>query len=417
MVTLLLTIGIVLSTVAVLLLWWLWRLEVRSVLRIGGFAIAGMMLIAGVATTGLYVWARNSTGTSQFARSLVWGESAFGDQDRFPARGIEAGDDVLQFGTLGDAPLGTYRSSDGDTLDQLLVGNQTTAFIVLKGDDVLYEEYFNGSSHDALQTSFSVAKSFTSTLIGIAVDEGIFTSLDDAVTDYLPELAERDERYTQITLRNLLTMSSGLSFADGGGPWDDPANTYHGTNLRSGVVDTPRIEGPPGKVFHYNDWNVIMLGLALERAAGIPVSDYAATRLWQPMGAEAAGSWSLDSDRHGFEKMFVGLNARAIDFARFGWLYLNEGRRGDDQIVPAEFVDEATRLDTTTDPASDYQYLWWIDEARSSFFANGDHGQFIYVDPDADIVIVRHGTGPGNVDWIPLLGDIADFTTQHAQAH
>ncbi len=79
----------------------------------------------------------------------------------------------------------------------------------------------------------------------------------------------------------------------------------------------------------------------------------------------------------GFEKMFVGLNARAINFARFGWLYLNEGRSGDDQIVPAEFVDEATRLDTTTDPASEYQYLWWIDEARSSFYANGDHGQFI----------------------------------------
>jgi len=134
------------------------------------------------------------------------------------------------------------------------------------------------------------------------------------------------------------------------------------------------------------------------------------------MGAEADGSWSLDSDRHGFEKMFVGLNARAIDFARFGRVYLNRGRNGDNQIVPADFVDEATRVDTTTDPASDYQYLWWIDRARSSYYANGDHGQFIYVDPDADIVIVRHGTGPGEIDWIPFLGDVADFTAEHAPA-
>mgnify|MGYP001815781039 CR=1 FL=1 len=144
------------------------------------------------------------------------------------------------------------------------------------------------------------------------------------------------------------------------------------------------------------------------------VTDYAATRLWQPMGAEADGSWSLDSDRHRFEKMFVGLNARAIDFARFGWLYLNDGHNGDNQIISAAFVQEATRVDTTTDPAGEYQYLWWIDEARNSYYANGDHGQFIYVDPGADIVIVRNGTGIGNIDWIPLLGDIAEYAPQHS---
>lgn len=413
---LLLAIGVPLTLVSVALGWWLWRLVAPSALRMAGLVLAGVLLVAGLATTGLYVWARNSTDTSQFARSLLWGESAFGDQHRFPSRAISAGDDKLELGTAEGAALAEYRSGDGEDLEQMLGDNQTTAFIVLRGDDLVYEQYFNGSDHDALQTSFSVAKSVTATLIGIAVDEGIFTSLDDPVTDYLPELAERDEGYRQITLRHLLTMSSGLSFDDGGGPWDDPANTYHGTNLRSAVLDTPRIEGPPGEIFHYNDWNVIMLGLALERASGMQVTDYASTRLWQPMGAEADGSWSLDSDRHRFEKMFVGLNARAIDFARFGWLYLNDGHNGDDQVIPPEFVQEATQVDTTTDPARDYQYLWWIDEAQNSYFANGDHGQFIYIDPGADVVIVRNGTDVGNIDWIPFLANIATYTAQHSPA-
>lgn len=410
-----LAIGILLTVAAALLSLRSWRLKRRPALRVGLLGLTSVLLLAGLGTIGLVVWAHNSTDSSQLARALVWGESAFGDQDRFPTRVVSAGDDVLEFGAVSGNPLAGYRSSAGETLDQLLASNDTTAFIVLHGDDLVYEQYFNGSSHDALQTSFSVAKSFTATLIGIAVEDGPFTSLDDPVTSYLPELTDQDARYDEITLRHLLTMTSGLSFTEGSGPWDDPANTYHGTDLRSAVVNIPTIEGPPGQVFHYNDWNVIMLGIALERASGIPVADYAAVNLWQPMGAEANGSWSLDSDRHGFEKMFVGLNARAMDFARIGRLYLNDGRNGNQQVVPAEFVDEATRLDTTTDPASEYQYLWWIDEARNSFFANGDHGQFIYVNPDADIVIVRHGTGPGNVDWIPLFGELTDFVGDSAR--
>ena len=157
-------------------------------------------------------------------------------------------------------------------------------------------------------------------------------------------------------------MSSGLSFDEGSSPWDDPADTYHGTDLRTAVVTEPDVIEAPGAVFDYNDRDVILLGLVLERATGTSVSEYLESRLWQPMGAESDGSWSLDSDEHGFEKSFVGVNGRAIDFAKLGWIYLNEGRNGDRQIVSADFVDEATRLDTTTDPAPGYQYLWWIDE-------------------------------------------------------
>jgi CubicO group peptidase (beta-lactamase class C family) len=99
-----------------------------------------------------------------------------------------------------------------------------------------------------------------------------------------------------------------------------------------------------------------------------------------------------------------------------GWLYLNEGKNGDRQVVPSGFVEEATRLDTSTDPAAQYQYLWWLDEARNAYFAQGDHGQFIYVHPDAGLVITRHGTTPDNVDWVGLMGDLAEWLESQTSA-
>ncbi len=317
------------------------------------------------------------------------------------------------FAPVAVSPVADHVGDEGVPLAEILEGSDTTAFIVLHGDRLLYEGYSNGSDRTDVQTSFSVAKSFVATLVGIAVDEGFLDSLDDRVVDHVPELVEHDPRFREITIRHLITMSSGLSFDEGSSPWDDPADTYHGTDLRTAVVTEPDVIEAPGAVFDYNDRDVILLGLVLERATGTSVSEYLESRLWQPMGAESDGSWSLDSDEHGFEKSFVGVNGRAIDFAKLGWIYLNEGRNGDRQIVSADFVDEATRLDTTTDPAPGYQYLWWIDGADDSFFANGDHGQFIYVDPAAELVIVRHGSGPGDVAWIEFFGELSDWLEPH----
>ncbi|MCP3936198.1 MAG: serine hydrolase [Actinomycetia bacterium] len=406
---LILGLGVAVCGLAIGALWWARRRRKRSGLRRVVTILGTSVLVVGLTTIGTYLWALTATDTSQFARSLVWGGSAFGDQDRFPSRTIEASEDPVIFEPVADSPVAAYEADgSGRSLDQFLDDGDTTAFIVLHGDRLLYEGYFNGSSHNSTQTSFSVAKSFTATLLGIALDDGHITSLEDPVTTYVPELTDRDERFTEITLRHLLTMSSGLSFEDGASPWADPANTYHGTDLRSAVLSEPTIEQPPGTRFHYNDWNVILLGLVLERATGMSVSDYMQQRLWQPMGAEADGSWSLDSDRHGFEKTFVGVNGRAIDLAKLGWIYLNEGYNGEHQVVSSAYIAEATSVDTTTDPASHYQYLWWIDEDRDSYYANGDHGQFIYVDPGADLVIAHNGRS-GDIDWIGFMGELADW--------
>lgn len=404
----LLFIGSLVVGVSAPALWWVRRRRQSAVSTVFS-VVAAVLLGLGVGALGIYVWALSATDTSQFARAMVWGESGFGDQDRFPSRPMSAADEPLLFSAVSDSPIAGYVEPDRNRpLDELLESNDTTAFIILHGDELLYEGYFNGSSRESVQTSFSVAKSFIATLVGIAIEEGAIGGLDDPVTTYVPELAQRDDRFRDITLRHLITMSSGLSFEEGGSPWADPANTYYGTDLRSAVLTVPSVELPPGTTFDYNDWNVILLGLVLERATETSVAEYMESRLWQPMGAEAEGSWSLDSDPSGFEKMFVGVNGWAIDFAKLGWLYLNEGRNGNLQVVPADFVAQATGLDTSTDPAPGYQYLWWIDQEHHAYFAAGDHGQYIYVMPAADLVIVHHGRS-GDFNWIQLMGDLAEW--------
>ena len=206
------------------------------------------------------------------------------------------------------------------SFDELLASTQTTAFLIIKDDRLIYENYFNGYERDSINTSFSVAKSFVSALVGISIDEGLIDSVDDPITKYIPELQNKDSRYSAITIKNLLSMSSGLRYVEEETPFSDDTKTYYDPNLRT-VALSAVIEEEPGKRFHYNNYNYLLLGIILERATGMPVAKYMEEKLWKPLGMEAPASWSLDSETNGFEKMESGINARAIDFAKFGRLY------------------------------------------------------------------------------------------------
>jgi CubicO group peptidase (beta-lactamase class C family) len=383
------------------------RLGVRIAKR-ATIGLAGSVLVVVAFGTGVYLWALTATDASVLARAIVWQESDTGDIDRFPARSFRAGPDPVVFSRVPSPLLADLTIDPGQrALDDYLEAAETYAFLVVRGDTLIYEGYFNGAALGDLHTSFSVAKSFTATLVGIALEEGYFTDLDDPITDYLPELAERDPRFTEIRLRHLITMSAGVRFEEWLSAWDDPTLSYYATDLRAAALEHTEIVAPPGTAFHYNDYYPPMLGMALERAAGMPVTEFMETRLWQPMGAEFDGSWSLDGDDSGFEKMFVGVNAAAVDYAKLGWLYLNGGRNGDRQVVPEDWVEEATRPDVSNDPARDYQYYWWVDEERGAYYAQGDKCQFIYVYPRADLVLVRLGWDCGDTYWTGLMGDIA----------
>jgi CubicO group peptidase (beta-lactamase class C family) len=372
----------------------------------------GIIVLLITAVLGVYVWAWSSTDESTLARALIWRESDVGDQDRFPARRIPAG------ARASSLPAGLERklviNAGGQELDEFLRDTETLAFVVVHKDRLVRERYFGGSSRETLLTSFSVAKSFVSTLVGIAIDEGLIGSVDDRVTKYLPELAARDSRFREISLRHLLTMSSGLRYQEGRFlSLGDDTYTYYGVDLRDVALKRVRIAGPPGVAWEYNNYHPLLLGLVLERTTGTSVSNFMATRLWQPLGAEGDATWNLDSERSGFEKMESGLNARAVDYARFGLLLLHHGEWNGRRIVSGDWVRVATGANTTTDPAYyyGYRYFWWLDvERQGRFYAFGKYGQYVYVAPDADAVVVRFGRdwGVDNVTWLAAFREIAD---------
>ena len=376
--------------------------------------LAAGVLAAALLVLGVYAWAWASLDRSSIARAMWWREADVGDQYRFPARTIPAGDATrpLPAGVEMD-PAPPSGADDDRAFDEFLRGTDTLAFLVVDEDRLVYERYFGGADRQARQTSFSVAKSFLSTLVGIAIDEGSIGSITDPVTEYLPELAERDPRFERITLRDLLTKSSGIRYEEQSLPlpWGDDVDTYYGTDLRDLALSATQIVRPPGQEWLYNNYNPLLLGLVLERATGMSVSDYMATRLWQPLGAEADATWNLDSQGSGFEKLESGLNATPVDFARFGQLFLHRGQWNGTRIVSRDWVRVATAADTTADPAVHYQYFWWIDTERPGrFFALGNFGQYIYVAPDAGSVIVRNGRdwGVDNDTWLTVFREFAD---------
>ncbi|MFN8201451.1 MAG: serine hydrolase [Solirubrobacteraceae bacterium] len=366
-----------------------------------------------VVVGGVYVWARLSTDSSTLARALVWMQADVGDQARFPARAIPAGARASALPVAPARDLSITIDGARRRLRDALEGTSTRAFVVVHRDRVVFERYDGGSSERTRETSFSVAKSFVSTLVGIAIDHHVIGSVDDPLTDYVPELAHRDQRFRQITLRDLLTMRSGLRYEESSGPWPwgDDTYTYYGVDLRKEALERTKIEEPPGQRWRYNNYNPLLLGLVLERATGMPVSQYMADTLWQPLGAVSDATWSLDSKGSGFEKLESGVNATARDYARFGLLFLHRGRWNEHQIVARDWVRTATAPQTTTDYPNPYGYLWWIDGRRPGrFYAFGNYGQYIYIDPIASIVIVRLGSdwGHDNERWLSTFRAIAD---------
>jgi CubicO group peptidase (beta-lactamase class C family) len=374
--------------------------------RVGQAALAVLVLLGLV-----YAGAWATTDRFGASRAIAWLESDTGDIDRFPAREVPTGSDPLPL-PAGE-PVDLAAIWPGDDLEADLAANETVALLIVRDGELVTEEYRGGVGPGDLRTSFSAVKSVVSTLVGLAISDGLIRSVDDPVTDYLPELAERDPRFADITIRHLLTMSSGLRYVERPLPWSDDAQTYYGTDLR-GTALRARVDDEPGRAFLYNNYNLLIEGLVLERVTGMPVATYLSERLWTPMGAEADASWSLDSTRSGFEKMESGLNAVARDYARFGLLFAEGGRAGDRQVVPEDWVRQATDATAGGGPAPFYGFHWWTGTfdgepfPGGAFMAAGKYGQLVYVAPDRDVVIVRLGDGYGGVDWPAALSQMAD---------
>ncbi len=299
-----------------------------------------------------------------------------------------------------------------DSFDEWAEKSQTTALIFIRKDTILYEKYFNGFSRDSYFHSQSMAKSFISFLIGAAIDDGLVNSVNDPMTKYIPELAKRDPRFGKITIKNLLEMRSGLKYFTGyfpgthiNLPWNDEAVGYYHPNVRKLLLENVKISSESGKSFQYSNYNTSYLGLILERATKLTVSNYLEQKLWSKI-MEYDALFSIDSEESNFEYMPSRLIARAIDYARFGQLMLKEGNWNGNQIISKDWVLESTRENKSIsrdiypkwfgrgEKRIYYNYQWWghvNKDGSFHFYANGNLGQNIYIIPKKETVIVHCG--------------------------
>lgn len=397
-------------------------MKLRNFLRMLTFIVIGavmlFLVIAMLVYSPLYVY-----------RTVAWrGSDAF-DWQKFPFHPLTASAAPYQFDTAPDPRVLELFAQLAGTEDweRFLEENQTQAFIVIRDGTVVYENYFNHTQRDSMVTSFSVAKSFTSALTGIAIDEGYINSVDDPITMYLPEMGERDPRFHDITVRDLLRMASGLEYEEFRPLLfnsDDILTSYYPDQRKISLENTHIID-PAGEYFHYNKYHPQLLGMIIERSTGMPVTTYLQTRLWDPLAMEFDGSWSTDSKSSDFERMETGVNARAIDFAKFGALFLNNGNWQGKQVISEAWVKESTQpyLPQNYDAyysewfhslpgEAYYQYMWWgmkREGVEYDFSAEGDKGQYIYVSPQNNLVIVRNGIDFGipSEEWLHLFYEFA----------
>lgn len=364
-------------------------------------------------------------------RVLVNGESKVTDYEFFPERVIAKSTTPYHYTyeineSLGEMEI-RYHSFDGEMeiapLRTVLENNDTTSFIVVKGDTVKYEEYLNGYTKDSMNTSFSSVKSLDSLLIGMAIEDGYIKNVDQSISDFIPEFKETE--FETITIKNLLMMRSKIQYEEGFAWFTDDAKTYYMPDLRNLALNNMRIDKDYTGKFHYNNYHPLILGIILERTTGRSVSDYFQEKIWNKIGAENDASWSIDSEKTQFEKMESGLNFKSIDYIKIGSMVLHNGTWNGQDIVNEDWITESTiapspltHFDLDSDFLRDknvgYQYMWYSIENEKGghdIFASGKYGQYLYISPENNVVILRTGISTGDIQWWPdVFKQIASLT-------
>ena len=337
-------------------------------------------------------------------RFIIYNFADIDDFKKFPNRTIDKGTTTFQFNTAvkGRVPKSIAIKDKEYPFENYLENNNTVAFLVIKNDTIQYEKYWDRYNASSIIPSFSMAKSITSILIGCAIDDKLISSVNEPVTNYIPELKKNG--FDKVTIEHLLQMTSGLKFDESYyNPFGDAATFYYGTNLRRSISKL-KLKSEPGTKFDYVSGNTQLLGLILERALKTKtISAYLQEKIWQPLQMEYDATWSLDQKKNGIEKTFCCINARARDFAKIGRLYLNKGKWNGKQIISENWVTQSTKIETTNGSAWYYQYQWWLPTKTGDFMAEGILGQFIYVNPAKNLIIVRLGKNEGKTDWWKVL--------------
>jgi CubicO group peptidase (beta-lactamase class C family) len=326
---------------------------------------------------------------------LMWSvpqrDAAFRAMDRLPvlaeAREIAPSDKPLSL------PAGKPLTIPG--VDAYMASQRAAGLVIVQDGNLRFERYGLGFSALGRWTSFSIAKSFTSTLVGAAIKDGFIKSLDDKVSRYIPDL--KGSAYDDVSVAQLLTMSSGVRWNE---DYEDPKSDvamFNNAEPDKGMDATvsymrklPRAH-PPGAVWHYNTGETNLIGVLVSSAVKKPLSIYLEEKIWKPAGMEAKATWLLGKTGH--EIAGCCIQAATRDFARMGLFVLANGNVGGQQIVPQDwFATAAHKQKDIGVPGRGYGYQWWTYE-DGSVAAQGIFGQGIFIDPKRRLVIA------GNADW------------------
>jgi len=309
------------------------------------------------------------------------------DYQIFENRTVEAGnyqawpvhDQYNQFDLVGDE-------------EKVHENYQTVSFVAIKSGKLFYEKYWQGYSDSSLTNAWSMTKSFIGHLIAVAIREGKIGSMQDQVSKYI-DMYQDDS----ITIESLLTMSSGIDFYESYiNPFSYPARSLYDSDIKA-IHEKYVSDEPAGVNFSYQSGNTQLLAFILEAATGTPLAQYASEKMWKPLGARYDALWSLDQ-KDGMEKAFCCFNSNARDFARFGQLYLQGGIWNGDTLIDSTFHQKVTLPANLYDvdreePNHRYSYTWWtlVHKDHHIYYCRGVNGQYIFVIPDFDMVVVRLG--------------------------
>src|SRR5690606_36250449 len=260
-------------------------------------------------------------------RFVIYNFSDIRDYKKFPSKPLHRSPNAFQYAEIkGNESVKLPKTRKGkkeQPFEYHLQKSGTVAFTIIRNDTVIYDWVRPKYEQSSIVPSFSMAKSFISALIGIAIDEGKIKNTSEPITNYIAYLDKNT--FGKITIQHLLDMESGIKFGESYiSPFSDVAKYYYGTNLKK-YLKKLKIKEEPGKTFEYMSLNTQLLALILETAVGKSPTEYLQEKIWAPLGMEYDASWSIDSKKHGTEKAFCCINATSRDFAKFGSLYLHEG--------------------------------------------------------------------------------------------
>jgi CubicO group peptidase (beta-lactamase class C family) len=326
-----------------------------------------------------------------------------------PTITIERSGQVSPFGHRALAlPDSFVYKNESRSMTDFLQDSSTTALLVVRGNDIVFEEYYQGTGEFDQRISWSMAKSFLSAIFGVAVNDGLIPDLNQAVTDYVPEL--KGSGYDGVSIKNVLQMSTGVYFNEDYGDFHSDINRMGRLMALGGSFDdfaaSLNREREQGTYLHYVSINTHVLGMVLRAATGRSIADYFDEKLWSRLDTERDAIYISDST--GEPMVLGGLNLITRDYARFGRLYRDRGIMDGEQIIPADWIEDSITPDAphlmpgvrdNSDTDLGYGYQWWIpQQADGEFMAIGIYGQYIYVNRKADVVIVKNSAHRGFMD-------------------